>query len=286
MRDCHLPRILGAFFPELGWSPRARAIMAELFDKYSLRCGGSAFPLILWMVDTLVTRMRGAGHKHCKRLSRQAFQDAAQQWRNKKRHQTQSLKEKKHLTYRSRLFPRPYIRSQVTCCWRTLRGSKGIPSSNKALRGSTTSISTHVLGPPNSKIIAVKEFWFGLCGIGGPDVWRNSCEISCCQILEVEGRKSTKHFAQNFAAFLVSLLEIYCQIFHTIFALGDYGHNMFRTSSYAPSFPPNRGVASGTRSVPRPQGHHHRDVSRTYLEKLLLMKWIWGNKPFGMNFMR
>ena len=36
-----------------------------------------------------------------------------------------------------------------------------------------------ILGSPNSRSLAVKEFWFNACGIRGPDVWRNLCEISC-----------------------------------------------------------------------------------------------------------
>ena len=63
---------------------------------------------------------------------------------------------------------------------------------------------------------------------------RNLCEISCGQFpwkLKDENRRKVH---QYFAAFFISLLEIYGQKFHPNFALGSYGHNFFSWRAFRP----------------------------------------------------
>ena len=54
-------------------------------------------------------------------------------------------------------------------------------------------------------------------------MWRNWCEISCGQFPWKLKDENQQKFHQNFAAFFISLLEMYGQNFHPTFVLGNYG---------------------------------------------------------------
>ena len=65
-------------------------------------------------------------------------------------------------------------------------------------------IESSEVGPPNSKSIAVKEFWFRPRGIQGPDIWRNLCKFLVAIFPEIRikiDENSRTYSPKLFAAF-------------------------------------------------------------------------------------
>ena len=92
-----------------------------------------------------------------------------------------------------------------------------------------TLIFARFFGPPNSQSVAVKEFFlFRLCGIRGPDVWRNLCEISCTHFPWKLKDENPRKKSPKFRCIFHQSLKLADQKFHPYCALGGYSHKVFR----------------------------------------------------------